>query len=287
MESQRVYNRPTMRAPRNAGRYCRTGAILLYAAGSACAQWLTYPTAGVPRLPGGKPDLSAPAPRLPDGKPDLSGIWAWEDNRACPPEGCPDAKIGQEFLNIGWSLKGGLPYQPWAAELVKQRRAANAKDDPQSHCLPRGALRILTDSMLKKFVQVPGLLVILTERNAGYRQIFTDARPLPVDPDPSWNGYSSGRWEGDTLVVRSKGFRDGLWLDAAGSPMTEAAQTTEKFRRPNFGTLEIEITVDDPKAYTRPWTVTLKQPLVVDTDLLDYICLENEKDARHFVGPGR
>ena len=139
------------------------------------------------------------------------------------------------------------------------------------------------DGLLKKIVQTPGLLVILTERNAGYRQIFTDGRPLPEDPTPSWNGYSSAKWEGDTLVVQSNGFRDGIWLDASGSPMTEAAKMTERFRRPRNGTLEIEITVDDAKAYTKPWTVKPTQPLVGDTELLDYICLENERDSRHFV----
>ena len=247
------------------------------------AQWVNYPTAGIPRHPDGKPNLAAPAPRAADGKPDLSGIWGWEDNRPCPPDGCPDQKVGQEFINIGWSVKGGLPFQPWAAQLAKERLAANSKDDPQSHCLPRGALRIHTDGLLKKIVQTPGLLVVLTERNAGYRQIFTDGRPLPEDPTPSWNGYSSGKWEGDTLAIESNGFRGGIWLDASGSPMTEAAKMTERFRRPRFGTLEIEITVDDPKAYTKPWTVKLTQPLVADTELLDYICLENERDARHFV----
>lgn len=248
------------------------------------AQWLTYPTAGVPRLPDGKPNLHAPAPRTREGKPDLSGIWAWEENRPCPPDGCPDAHVGQEFINIGWSLKNGLPYQPWAADLVKARRAANGKDDPQTHCLPRGGLRLFTDGLLKKIVQTPGLLLILSERDANYRQIFTDGRPLPSDPEPSWNGYSSGAWEGDRLVVHSNGFRDGIWLDASGSPLTEAAKVTEKFRRPSFGKLEIEMTVDDPKAYTAPWTITLNQPLVADTELLDYICLENERDTRHFGG---
>lgn len=259
------------------------GLILLWLATPALAQWINYPTGGVPRLPDGKPNLAAPAPRTADGHPDLSGIWGWEDNRPCPPDGCPDQKVGQEFINIGWSVKGGLPFQTWAAQLAKERLAANSKDDPQSHCLPRGALRIHTDGLLKKIVQTPGLLVILTERNAGYRQIFTDDRPLPEDPTPSWNGYSSGKWEGDTLVVQSNGFRDGIWLDASGSPMTEAARTLEKFRRSRYGTLEIEITVDDSKAYTKPWTVKLTQPLVADTELLDYICLENERDSRHFV----
>jgi hypothetical protein len=242
-------------------------AICLGICATASAQWLNYPTPGVPRLANGKPNLSAPAPKTADGKPDLSGIWAWEDNRPCPPGGCPDQKVGQEFVNIGWSLKDGLPFQPWAADLVK-----------------RGALRLYTDGLFKKIVQTPGLLVILNERNASYRQIFTDGRPLPEDPNPSWDGYSSGKWEGDTLVVETIGFRDGMWLDAGGSPLTDAAKVTEKLRRPNFGTLEIEITVNDPKAYTKPWTIKLTQPLKVDTDLLDYICLENERDTSHFVG---
>ena len=258
-------------------------AATLLACANVDAQWVNYPTPGVPRLPNGKPNLTAPAPRTSDGKPDLSGIWGWEHNRPCPPDGCPDQPVGQEFINIGWSLKGGLPYQPWAAELVKKRRAANSKDDPQSVCLPRGAMRINTDGLLKKIVQAPGLMLILTERNANYRQIFTDGRPLPVDPNPSWNGYSSGQWEGDTLVVHSNGFRDDMWLDTFGSPLTEAAKVTEKYRRPNYGSLEIEMTVDDPKAYTTPWTIKLNQPLVTDTELLDYICLENERDSRHFV----
>jgi hypothetical protein len=259
-------------------------ALLTAASEPAAAQWLHYPTAGVPRTPAGKPNLSAPAPRTADGKPDFSGMWGWEDNRPCPADGCPDAKVGQEFINIGWSLKDGLPYQPWAADLVKKRRAENSKDDPQSRCLPRGALRIHTDGLFKKIVQTPGLMLILTERNAAYRQIFTDARPLPVDPTPSWNGYSSGKWDGDTLVVQTIGFRDEMWLDSGGSPLTGAGRVTEKFRRPSFGKLEIEITVDDPTAYTKPWTIQLNQPLVTDTEMLDYICLENERDSSHFVG---
>ena len=248
------------------------------------AQWINYPTAGVPRTADGKPNLAAPAPKAADGKPDLSGIWGWEDNRPCPPDGCPDQKVGQEFINIGWGLQGGLPYQPWAAALVKQNRENNAKNDPQNFCLPRGALRIHTDGLFKKIVQVPGLVVILTERGASYRQIFTDGRPLPADPQPSFHGYSSGKWEGDTLVVQTAGFRDDLWLDSGGSPLTGAAKVIERFRRPNFGKLEIEITVDDPKVYTAPWTIKLNQPLKLDTDLLDYICQENEKDVPHLVG---
>jgi hypothetical protein len=192
--------------------------------------------------------------------------------------------VGQEFGNIGWGLKdGALPYQPWALELAKTRRASLRKDDPLSHCLPIGILELQTIPMYRKIIQVPGLLVILNEYNASYRQIFTDGRPLPVDPQPSWVGYSTGKWEGDTLVVQTTGFRDGIWLDTGGDPITDAAKVTERFRRVNYGRLEVEVTVDDPKAYTKPWTVKLAQILMLDTDLLDYICLENEKDLSHFV----
>jgi hypothetical protein len=176
-----------------------------------------------------------------------------------------------------------LPYQPWALELAKTRRASLRKDDPLSHCLPIGILELQTIPMYRKIIQVPGLLVILNEYNASYRQIFTDGRPLPVDPQPSWVGYSTGKWEGDTLVVQTTGFRDGIWLDTGGDPITDAAKVTERFRRVNYGRLEVEVTVDDPKAYTKPWTVKLAQILMLDTDLLDYICLENEKDLSHFV----
>jgi hypothetical protein len=139
-------------------------------------------------------------------------------------------------------------------------------------------------ALLKKIIQVPGLLVILNEHNASYRQIFTDGRPLPADPDPSWVGYSSGSWQGDTLVVQTAGFRDGLWLDANGSPLTEGARVTERFRRVTYGKLEIDVTVDDLKAYSAPWTVRLNQFIALDTDLLDYICNENEKDVPHLIG---
>jgi hypothetical protein len=206
-----------------------------------------------------------------------------ERNLPVTPQGLGCEPISQEFLNIGWSIKEGLPYTPWAAELVKTRRAEQRINDPVTHCLPIGIVRLHTVPIYKKVIQVPGLLVILNEANASYRQIFTDGRPLPADPNPSWNGYSSGKWEGDTLVVRSNGFRDGLWLDTSGNPLTEAAQITERFRRPNFGNLEIEISVDDPRAYTKPWTVKVNQTIKLDSELLDYICNENEKDLKHLV----
>jgi hypothetical protein len=255
------------------------------------AQWLNYPTPGIPRLTDGKPSLSAPAPRTPDGKPDLGGIWglpcpignAVQGGFAGQPtvHCATEIAIPPEFANIGRSIKDGLPYQAWAAELVKKTRAANRPNDPMSRCLPPGIVRLEVFPLFRKMIQVPGLLVILNEQNASYRQIFTDGRPLPVDPNPSWNGYSSGKWEGDTLVVQSTGFRDGLWLDTGGSPLTDAARVTERFRRVNYGTLEIELTIDDPKAYTKPWTIKVMQIIAPDTELLDYICLENEKDVRH------
>jgi hypothetical protein len=252
------------------------------------AQWIKYPTAGVPTTPNGFPNLGAPAPRTADGKPDLSGIWEAENTRPCNPTGaadnCTDIPVGTQILNIAEGLPGGLPYQPWAADLVKVRSAGIGKDWPHSRCVPPGVPEMHVLPEFKKIVQAPGLLIILHEFNASYRQIFTDGRPLPVDPNPSWNGYSSGRWEGDTLVVESAGFRDGLWLDFNGDPMTDAAKVTERFRRINYGNMEIEVTVNDPKAYTKPWTVKLKQFIVLNTELLDYICLENEKDTSHMVG---
>ncbi len=262
----------------------RLAAIALVVATPLLSQWLNYPTAGVPKASTGKPDLNAPAPKTLDGKPDFSGMWEPLKNKPCPPEGCPDFQTPQEFANIGWGLKGGLPYQKWAADLKKARMADNGKDDPGSHCLPTGIVKLHTSPLLKKIIQTPGLLVILNERNMTFRQIFTDGRPLQPDPDPTWNGYSTGKWDGDTLVVESNGFRDGMWLDRAGSPMTDAAKITERFRRPNFGKLEIELTVDDPKAYTAPWTVKLTQTIVLNTEFLDYYCVENEKDIAHLVG---
>jgi hypothetical protein len=258
-------------------------AVFVWAISPLAAQWVNYPTAGIPRTADGKPNLAASAPRTADGKPDLSGIWEIDHQR--PPAALMplDAPVGEEFVNLAWSLRADPPYQPWALELMKKRSTENRVNDPYTHCMPPGAVRMHTTPGLRKVIQLPGLLVILSEINSAYRQIFTDGRPLPVDPLPSWNGYSSGKWEGDTLVVQTNGFRDGMWLDAAGHPSTDAAKITERFRRVNFGNLEIEVTVDDPKAYTKPWTVKLNQTLRPDTDMVDYICLENEKDIEHFV----
>lgn len=250
------------------------------------AQWIQYRDPAIPRLPNGKPNLAAPAPRTGGRKPDLSGIWRLQPP-GCRLEDLDCAEVNDrvsEFANIAARLKGGLPYQPWAAELVSKLSEGLGKDDPVALCQPAGALRLLTYPTYRKIIQNPGLLVILSERDVTYRQIFTDGRPLPKDPNPTWNGYSVGRWEGDTLVIETIGFRDGTWLDRKGSPLTEAGRMTERFRRLNFGNLEIDVTIDDPKAYTKPWTITLHQILMPDTELLDYHCQENEKDTQHMVG---
>jgi len=160
---------------------------------------------------------------------------------------------------------------------VKQRTADHSKDDPHVRCLPDNPPRPWGLPHLNKAVHTPKLLVLLYEVNAMYRQVFIDGRPMPVDPTPGWNGYSTATWEGDTLVVQTTGFRDDLWLDTSGSPMSDAAKMTERMRRPNYGTLEIELTVDDPKVYTKPWTVNLVQLIELDTELIDEFCLENEK----------
>jgi hypothetical protein len=249
----------------------------------AAAQWLHYPTPGLPKTSSGALNLNAPVPRTADHHPDLSGLWAAE-KKPCPPEGCADQMINDQFLDIGFGIKGGLPLQPWAAGLLKERTIAHGKDDPTSRCLPGSPVQMHTSPFLRKMVQVPGLLILMSENSAIYRQIFTDNRPLPADPWPYWFGYSSGKWEGDTLVVHTNGFRGDLWLDRNGTPMTDAAKMTERFHRVSFGRLEIEITIDDPKAYTTPFTIKVKQNLAVDTELLDSACLENEKDWPHMIG---
>jgi hypothetical protein len=258
-----------------------TPLFLILSAAVASAQWLDYPTPDVPRTLDGKPNLTAPAPRTADGKPDFSGMWGWETRTNCGAR-CNDTQVSREFLNIASTLKTKLPYQPWAADLVKKRTAAQDLD-PNVHCMPRGAPRIWTDDYYSRIFMNRGRMVILTERNMQYRQIFMDGRPLPPDPNPTWNGYSTAKWDGDTLVVETIGFRDDLWLDASGNPLTNSGKLIERIRRPNFGTLEVEITINDPKAYTEPWTVKLNQPLVLDSELLDYYCLENERDAVHMV----
>jgi hypothetical protein len=266
------------------------GIVLIVAIGLSApgyGQWIKYPTEGVPRNADGTPNLKVPAPRLTDGKPDFSGIWHAADPNRCVPGGSRQCgnEIGGSPLggNLGRNLPGGLPYQPWAAKLTQERRADDSRDDPHVRCLPDNPPRMWTLPHLTKAVHTPKLLVLMYEVNAMYRQIFIDGRPLPADPNPGWNGYSTAHWEGDTLVVETAGFRDGLWIDSGGSPMSDAAKMTEKMRRPDYGTLELEITIDDPKTYTRPFTVNLTQNLEVDTELIDEFCLENEKSYERML----
>ena len=250
----------------------------------SAAQWITYPTAGAPRKADGSVDMAAAAPRLANGKPDFSGTWTSDEvdpRKPGVPPNPHDATTSRRMVNLGVELQGGLPYQPWLAAKVKERTANHAIDDPHIRCMPDNFLRSYGMPHLLKFLHTANLLVGLNEWNASYRQIYTDARPLPEDPNPTWQGYSTAKWSDDTLIVDSIGFRDDTWVDWNGSVLTESAKVREEFRRPDFGHLEIRVTVDDSKAYTKPWTVTIKERLIVDTELIDEICLENEKSLEH------
>jgi len=262
-----------------------TAAALAALSAPVSAQWPSHPTAGVPKTADGKPNLSAPAPRTPDGKPDFSGLWQNAFGIGGPPTADPNAPPAATFFNIGAGFKEGLPLRPWAAQLLKQRRDDNDKDNPDAHCLPMGLLQFHEHPQPRKIVQAPGLIVIVYEANYGLRQIFMDGRPLPNnDPQPWWYGYSVGKWDGDTLVVETTGLRDGGWLDIWGSPLTDQAKITERFRRTNFGTLVVDVTIDDPKAYTKPFTVRFTQSLMLDTELIEFICNENEQSSQHLLG---
>src|SRR5579875_1368446 len=248
----------------------------------ALGQWLHLPAAGTPRRPDGSADLTAPAPRTAEGKPDFSGMWVARDELPCNVKErgvqCTELALTPQVINIAAGLKDGLPYRPWAAALVKQRRSV---DDPHTHCMPPNYPRAWAFPAYQKIFQTRGELVILHEFNASYRQIFFDGRGFPDDMTPAWSGYSVAHWEGDTLSVESRGFRDDNWLDTTGNLMTDAATVWERIRRPNFGSLEIEVTVNDPKAYTKPWTVTMHEKAVLDTEMIDFMCLENNKDLAH------
>ena len=248
-------------------------AALCLAAPVVRAQWLNYPIPGFPRTANGKVNLTAPTPRTPDGKPDLSGTWESE---------------GGYFGNLARDLKPGeLPIQPWAAALVTERAANLHKDDPMVACLPPGVPRIDMGGSPAmphpfKVVQTPTLVVLLyeTSTNQTFRQVFLDGRSLPKDPQPTWLGYSVGHWEGETLVVNTNGFNGRAWLDTAqGHPQTEAARVTERFTRKDVGHLEIDITIDDPKAYLKPWRANVPVHLLADSDLIETFC-ENERDVQ-------
>ena len=250
------------------------GALLLVigvcAAPLACAQWIHYPTRGIPRTADGKADLAAPTPRTTDGKPDLSGLWE-HDNPL------------KYLSNIAADI-GELPMTPWGEQLYNQRLANHGADDPNGFCMPSGPVEKHAVPAPFKILQVPDLLVIVYESRTIFRQIHLDSRPFPEDPQPAWDGYSVGRWEGDALVVESMGFNGKLWLDGRGHPSSDAMHVTERFRRPSFGKLEVEITVDDPKAYTKPWTVKQTMHYLPDSELIEHACEENNKAPEEIGG---
>ena len=274
------------------------GILVAVVTTTVSAQWPKYTTPDVPRLADGQPNLTAPAPRTADGKPDLSGIWeivfgggggrgrgaAPAPAPAPPPD--PNATPVSQFFEVA-GRGYPLPLQPWAAELKKKRMADNSKDNPDVWCLPIGLMQYHNHPQPRQIVQTKNLMLITYESNYGLRYIYTDGRPAPNnDPTPWWFGYSRGWWEGDTLVVETTNFRGDEragWLDVNGSPYTDALKMTERFRRPNVGTLEIDITIDDPKAYTKPFTVRVNQRLMVDSEMIEFICNENEKSSDHLA----
>lgn len=230
--------------------------VLLLAVSNGAAQWVKNVTPGIPRTADGSVNMVAPVPRTADGRPDLSGVWRWS---------------GRNYMD-----GVDVPAQPWTAELAKRRAEGDGKDDPTALCLPWGIPRFTAFS-LQKIFQTTHVVVMLYEFNTTFRQVFTDGRPHPINPQPSWMGYSVGRWDGDTLVIETTGFNGQSWLDSTrGFPLTEAARVTERLLRTDFGTIDARITIDDPKAYTRPFDVhvTLR---FQDTDLIEYVCNENEK----------
>ena len=262
-------------------------AIVAAHSSSVSAQWPRRPQPAVPKTADGKPNLTAPAPRTPDGKPDLSGIWEVSPRRETPGSAPPGQPPLAVFANIGVNFKEGLPFQPWAAELSKMRVANQRFDNPDALCLPQGPLQYHLDPQPREIFQMPRETLIVYESNYGLRTIYTDGRPLPPpgEPQPYWHGYSIGHWEGDTFVVESNNFRgveggnpsDG-WLDQMGSPFTDALRLTERFRRVNFGNLQIDVTIDDSKAYTRPFTVRVEQQVLANgAQMIEFVCHENQK----------
>jgi len=250
-----------------------TAAIVLTAlATPLAAQWVNYPTPGIPRTADGKPNLTAPAPRTPDGKPDLAGLWQWFS---------PDTAIGNVALRKPGDLQPG-DIQPWVQALLQERAENFGIDNPRYQCLPDGP-NYSAGQGFKRILQTPAMVAILQE-DLTYRVIHMDGRALETDPNPSWMGYSVGHWEGDTLVVESNGYNDRTWL-IQGYPHTEALRLTERFRRTDFGHLEITVTFDDPKAYNKPWTLPVSARLAADTELMEAVCNERpDNGQQHWIG---
>src|SRR5688572_31200719 len=278
-------------------------AVCVALAPSLGAQWPSYPTPGVPRTVDGKPILDAPTPRTPEGKPDLSGIWQLGGfgggggrgrgagaPAAAPKPPDPNAIPVSQFFEVA-GRGYPLPLQPWAAELKKKRMADNSKDNPDVWCLPIGLMQYHNHPQPRQIVQAKNIMLIGYESNYGLRYIYLDGRPAPNnDPQPWWFGYSRGRYEGnDTLVVETTNFiaeERATWHDVNGTPWSDALKMTERFRRPTFGTLEIDVTIDDPKTFTKPVVVRVNQRLMVDQEMIEFICNENEQSTDHIPKPG-
>ena len=259
---------------------------------SVSAQWSRFEAPGVPRDEKGQVRMDAATPRLADGKPDFSGNWvrfrgegggAGRGRGAAPaPPADPGSPPVATFFELGANIPGGLPFTPWAAALRKEREAANSKENPDANCLPMGITQFHMHGQPRKVLHTPALLTIVYEANYGLRYIYTDGRALPAqgEPQPWWYGYSVGRWEGDTLVVQTNNLKDDGWLDVRGSPLTDQARVTERIRRPAYGKLEIDITIEDPKAYTKPFTVRMNQQISPDEEPMEFICNENQQFRR-------
>ena len=265
-------------------------ALLLLFGSEASAQWARYPDNSIPRTRDGKADLTARTPKARDGKPELSGVWQSDPDPAGLPKGVPIVEsihetfaIPRFFIDVTADTKPseGL-LQPAAAAAFLQNLQSAGKNDPAAHCKPTGVPAIGNLPIPFKIVQTEKLVVILYEDASVFRQVFLDARKTVEDPQPRWMGYSTGKWEGDTLVVDSVGFTEKSWLDRLGHTHSDAMRITERYRRRDFGHLEIEVTIDDPKTFTKPIKYTQKATLVPDEDLLEYFCTENEKDAQHY-----
>ncbi|HYR85481.1 MAG TPA: hypothetical protein VE422_15445 [Terriglobia bacterium] len=258
-------------------------ATLLVFTAEASAQWMKHPDSSITRTPDGQPNLSAGAPKAADGKPDLSGVWLADNDPTGSRKNVENSLIPRYFANIAADLKPEeAQLHPWAEALFKQRLQNEGKDSPGARCHPTGMPQLDSIPLPYKIVQTPRLIMILYEENTVFRQIFLDGRAPVKDPEPRWMGYSTGKWDGDTLVVDTVGFNDRSWLDAMGHPHSDALHLIERFRRPDAGHLEVQVTIDDPKAYTKPLTYTVKTTLVHDEDLLEYFCSDNEKDVQHF-----
>jgi hypothetical protein len=251
-------------------------ALCCFAPRPAKAQWLDYPTKGIPRTPDGKPNLTAPTPKLPDGKPDLSGLWL----------GDQWAPAGRRPNPPGATRSSPPEMLPWAQKVFDERRASQIKDDPEARCMPQGVPKATTLPYPVEIVNTPAKMVMLYEMYSLRREIFTDGRELPKEfISPSWMGYSVGKWDGDEFVVTTAGFNDLVWnIDLAGHPHSDVLRVTERFRRVDFGHMDIQVTIDDPKTYTKPWIMpVMRYTLLPDTDLLEFVC-EKNVDPQHMVG---